>query len=152
MHWTRRSATAQVVYLLAELLRQKRSRFHDPRKKSSDLAHTLCQPYHDPHPRGVCWVKAAFSELQLGGASPPANLMVGKRYASNVGPCNVVLLPSRNALPWIVRSARNMIGFKQIEFFDHTRHRITSTCWYRRRRNPTLAATSASVAYEWYLR
>src|SRR5215471_652664 len=44
----------------------------------------------------------------------------GKRYASNVGPCNVVLLPSRNALPWIVRSARNMIGFKQIEFLDHT--------------------------------
>ena len=44
----------------------------------------------------------------------------GKRYASNVGPCNVVLLLSRNALPWIVRSARNMIGFKQIEFFDHT--------------------------------
>jgi len=31
-----------------------------------------------------------------------------------------VLLPSRNALPWIVRSAHNMIGFKQIEFFDHT--------------------------------
>ena len=44
----------------------------------------------------------------------------GKRYASNVGPCNVVLLLSRNALPWIFRSARNMIGFKQIEFFDHT--------------------------------
>ena len=44
----------------------------------------------------------------------------GKRYASNVGPCNVGLRPSRNVLPWIVRSARNMIGFKQIEFFDHT--------------------------------
>jgi len=39
---------------------------------------------------------------------------------SNVGPRNVVLRPSRNAFPWIVHSARNMIGFKQIEFFDHT--------------------------------
>jgi hypothetical protein len=50
----------------------------------------------------------------------PRRTAVGKRYASNVWPCNVVLLPSRNAFPWIVRSARNMIRFKQIEFFDHT--------------------------------
>jgi hypothetical protein len=50
----------------------------------------------------------------------PRRTPVGKRYTSNVGPCNVVLLPSRNAFPWIVHSARNMIGFKQVDFFDHT--------------------------------
>jgi hypothetical protein len=48
----------------------------------------------------------------------------GKTLRVKCGPCNVVLRPFWNAFRGLVRSAATMIGFKQIEFFDHTGTRL----------------------------
>src|SRR5258708_18988888 len=54
------------------------------------------------------------------GAGPPAPNGLGKTLRTNSGPCNVVLRSFRMfSLGQRVQPA-TMIGFKQIEFFDHT--------------------------------
>jgi hypothetical protein len=44
---------------------------------------------------------------------------LAKRYAPTLGPCNVCYVRF-GRFPWTTHSARNLIVFKQIEFFDHT--------------------------------
>ncbi len=54
------------------------------------------------------------------GDGPTRSNSLGKTLRANSGPCNVVLRPFRMfSLAQRVQPA-TMIGFEQIEFFDHT--------------------------------
>jgi hypothetical protein len=68
---------------------------------------------------GTCKVKILERAETMGDVLHAPN-GCGKTLRVKCGPCNVVLRPFWNAFPGQCVQPATMIGFKQIEFFDHT--------------------------------